>query len=210
MHPQLLHHCSIISKNGSCCQLPESGPSEADRSRRGRRNMFVSRAHEPGSPPDLLFPPHLAHPSGAQLKRQQIGPADSYCLGSHSRKTSETRKSFRWGRGKDNPKHKCRPQDWPYSSTQGHRGDLQRFHQEAPTKQFGCDTYPSWSGPCSRSGCWGPARPKHGSMRKWPKTTCRFSQTPESRDVLEKEKKEKPGECYQQAVPFLSCITTEH
>lgn len=87
--------------------------------------------------------------------------------------------------------NKCRPQDWPYSSTKRYRGDLQRFKQEAPTEQFGCGTYPSWSVPCSRSGCWEPARPKHGSMRKWPKTTHRFSQTPESKDILGKKKKKK-------------------
>lgn len=55
MHPQALSCCSVSSeKNGSCSQLPESGPSEADRSRRGRRNMFVSRAREPEFPSNLL------------------------------------------------------------------------------------------------------------------------------------------------------------
>lgn len=86
MHPQLLHHCSIISKNGSCCQLPESGPSEADRSRRGRRNICKQSTWTrlPNRP--SLPSPHLAHPSGAQHKRQQMGPADSHCLGSSSSK----------------------------------------------------------------------------------------------------------------------------
>lgn len=53
-HPCIPSCCSVSSeKNRSCSQLPESGPSEADRSRRGRRNTFVSRAREPG-PPNLL------------------------------------------------------------------------------------------------------------------------------------------------------------
>lgn len=58
-NPWLLHLSTINSagKKESCGQLPESGPSEADRSRRGRRNRFISRAQESGSPAGPL-PPH--------------------------------------------------------------------------------------------------------------------------------------------------------
>lgn len=58
-NPWLLHLSTISSarKKESCGQLPESGPSEADRGRRGRRNSFISRAQEPGSPADPV-PPH--------------------------------------------------------------------------------------------------------------------------------------------------------
>lgn len=83
MHPQPLSCCSVCSeKNGSCSQLPESGPSEADRSRRGRRNMFVSRAREPGSPPNLLpLSPrgggYLAHPSEYGTRESCSCMADS-------------------------------------------------------------------------------------------------------------------------------------
>lgn len=58
-NPWLLYLSTIGStgkKNKSCVQLPESGPSEADRGIRGRRNRFINRAQEPGSPPDPLPP----------------------------------------------------------------------------------------------------------------------------------------------------------